>query len=32
MTLFLLARYVPRLLWRRIRRAWRQLRGFQVLT
>jgi hypothetical protein len=31
MTLFLLARYTPRLLGRRLRRAWAALREFQVL-
>jgi hypothetical protein len=31
MTLFLLARYIPRLLWRRLRRAWAAFREFQVL-
>jgi hypothetical protein len=31
-TLFLVARYIPILVWRRVRRAWRRVRGFQVLA
>jgi hypothetical protein len=31
MTLFLLAQYIPRLLWRWLCRAWRSLRDWQVL-
>jgi hypothetical protein len=32
MTLFLVARYVPALVWRRLRRAWRAFRDGQVLV